>query len=218
VFGSAFHTLILEPHKFIEEYVVKPEPVLLKNVGREVYEAHKALVEGIDKSPLTPIPAIWFEHFMQMKESLLNHPKAWKLIQDAIYESSFFWLDEHSGLMVKSRPDILHSHIYVDIKTIDDASPQSFQKSMVNFGYHLQAAMVKDAVKIIGGETLSACINICVEKTYPYSIGIYIIDEAAIEQGQLEYKNLLLDLKQCICDNTFNDYPVISIGLPKWAL
>ena len=218
-FGTAFHTLILEKHLFYINYICEMKKMpLLKDVGREEYELAKErreifAIENIDKIVLSIKDWIILH---AMEGSLLSNTKAQELIQDAIYESSYFWKDEHSGLMLKSRPDILHSNIYVDLKTIDDASPQNYQREMVKYGYHLQAAMVKDGVLATTGEKLSACINICVEKTYPYCVGIYIIDEEAIEQGQFEYKNLLLALKQCIHDNTFRDHEVQTIGLPRW--
>src|SRR5215813_11398325 len=41
--GTAFHTLILEPHLFQKNYFIMPEKVLLKNVGKEAYEAYKKI-------------------------------------------------------------------------------------------------------------------------------------------------------------------------------
>jgi exodeoxyribonuclease VIII len=220
-FGTAFHTLILEYHFFLRDYTFEFKKLpLLKDVGREEYELakeRKEIWENHNKNKIILSLKDW-NTLHEMRNSLEANPKACGLIQDGIYESSYFWEDEHSGLMLKSRPDILHSNIYVDLKTIDDASPQNYQREMAKYGYHIQAAMVKDAVFTLTGEKLSACINICVEKSYPYSIGIYIIDEAAIEQGQYEYKNLCLELKNAIMLNEFRDYEVQTIGLPKWAL
>lgn len=217
-FGTAFHTMILEPHLFDENYIMNPAPMLLKNVGREAYDLYKKTVDYIGSCGKQVLSHSDFEKLCEMRNSLLGCERAKKLIEGAVFESSYFWHDEHSGLMIKSRPDILHQNIYVDLKTIDDASPHNFQKEMAIYGYNLQAAMLKDGIEKLTGNKLSACINICVEKKYPYSIGIYIIDEAAIEQGQYEYKNLLLQMKNCQQENNFPDYQVQTIGLPKWAI
>lgn len=216
-FGTAFHTLILEPHLFWEHYQIAPEPVLLKDVGREVYDRYKHNMSNIERSGKTILSTQIWTTLRHMQDSLNANARTKELIEGAVYESSYFWKDPHSGLMVKSRPDILHPNIYIDLKTIDDASPQNYQREMAKYGYHTQAAIVKDGVRILEGRELSACINICVEKQYPHGIGTYIIDEVAIEAGHCEYKQLLLDMKNCISNNDFSDYEPQTIGLPKWA-
>src|SRR5688572_15604776 len=46
-FGNAFHTFILEPQLFNERYVVEPERVLLKDVGRDRYDEYKATIAAL---------------------------------------------------------------------------------------------------------------------------------------------------------------------------
>ena len=214
-FGTAFHTLILEPHLFEQNYFIMPKKVLKKD-NEELFNVHNQAEKEAESTTKVVLSLADYERLSAMRDSLYANPRAKELIEGAVYESSYFWQDVHSGLMVKARPDILHPNIQVDLKTIDDASPENFQREMVKYGYHIQAAMVKDAVKTLTEETLSACINICVEKQYPYSIGIYIIDEAAIEAGHYTYKQVLLDMKSCIQNNEWNDYEPQVISLPNW--
>ena len=219
VFGTAFHTLILEPHLFDATYFIMPEKVLLKNVGREAYDLYKK-IEKEAESCESKVVLAWndYECLLAMRDALYSNYRVKGLIEGAIYESSYFWKDPHSGLMLKSRPDILHSNMYVDLKTIDDASPENFQREMVKYGYHIQAALVKDGVKQVENRDLSACINICVEKTYPHLPAIYIIDDFALEAGHVKYKQLCLDLKNARETNEYSDYGIQTISLPKWAL
>lgn len=217
-FGSAFHTLILEPRLFHQIYIVKPEPVLLKNVGREAYDDYKARLAAIETSDKILLSENDYKILSQMISAFFQNQKAYELIEKAKYETSFFWRDDESGLFVKARPDILHENMYVDIKTIGDASAHSYQREMAMFGYHIQAAMVSDGVLAVHNRKLLACINICIEKTYPYSIGIYIIDDDAIERGRADYKNVLLEIKSAIEHNTWSDYDIQTVGLPQWYL
>jgi exodeoxyribonuclease VIII len=217
LFGQAFHTLILEPHLFEKEFFVMPERVLLKNVGREAYDEYKKIEKEAEScKDKVVLSRDEYTRLLDMQKSFISHSRAAKLISEGNFESSYFWKDEHTGLMLKARPDVLHSNIYVDLKTTTDASPDAFQRSMALYGNHIQAAMVRDGVKTLTGETLSAHINICVESTYPYSVGIYIIDEAAVDYGHDEYKQILLDMSSSIRDNTFDDFPIQNIGLPSW--
>jgi hypothetical protein len=124
--------------------------------------------------------------------------------------------------MCKARPDILHifsnkKYTYVDLKTCSDASEDAFQRSMAQYGNHIQAAMVCDGVDGAQKDRyVDTCINICIETSYPYSIGIYIIDELAIQTGREEYKRILLELKHAIRHNEWDDLPIKSVGLPRW--
>lgn len=215
--GKAFHTAILEPHLFADQFCVMPERVLLKDAGRELYEEYKKAIEEIEllgKVILTPQEMFTLK---QMEERVFSNSEAMQLIEGARIENSFFWQDEHSGLLLKARPDILHDNMIVDLKTCADASPRAFQGSMVMGGYHVQGAMIRDAVEAIEGKRINNVINICVETKYPFNMAIYIIDEFAIDAGQEKYKNICLEMKQAISENNFKDYGIQTIGLPRWA-
>jgi exodeoxyribonuclease VIII len=218
ILGSAFHTLALEPKLFDDQYIMKPAPMLLKDVGREAYNIYKNAVEYIETCGKIVLSTDEYNNLGFMLLKLQANKDAMHLIRDAHIENSFFWKDEHSGLLLKARPDILHDNMIVDLKTTSNASPRHFQREMVDYGYHIQFAMIRDAVEIIEGRRINNCINIVIETKYPYNMAIYIIDEFALDEGQLKYKQLCLDLKNAIEENDFKDYGIQTIGLPKWAL
>lgn len=217
-FGKAFHSLILEPVIFDKTYVCMPKKVLLKDVGKELYQKYKSVCQFIEENE--DLIALDFEDFnslVEMKEAIENHEEALGLIQDGQCETSFFWRDEHSGLMVKARPDILHENMIVDLKTVASASSKAFQYSMLDYGNHIQGAMIQDGIKVLMGKEINTVINICIEKTYPYAIGIKIIGEDALEYGRKKYKQALLDIKNCIDKNSFPSYDIEIINLPGWV-
>lgn len=216
-FGTMFHTYILEPFEFIKNYVIEPKKVLLKDVGRELYDRYKKVCEDIESSGKIIVSQGEYDNLIAMKEKIYSSKEAMQLIEDARIENSFFWQDENSGLLLKARPDILHDNMIVDLKTCADASPRAFQNSMVSGGYHIQGAMIRDAVEAIKGRKINNVINIVIETKYPYNMAIYMIDEAAIDAGQVKYKNILLEMKNAIAENNFRDYGVQTIGIPSWA-
>lgn len=218
IFGSAFHTFILEPDKFVQEYAVKPAQKYLKYDGELAYRAYKNACEELEKSSKIILNPEELNLLAQMNDAILDHPQAFDLIQGATYESSYFWEDEHSGLLCKAKPDILHTNMIVDLKTCTNASPRAFQLDMASYGNYIQGAMVREGVKQLTGVDIPTVINICIEKTYPYAIGIYIIDEAALEFGHQKFKQALLDLKRDIGYNKFESYPIETINLPPWAM
>lgn len=234
--GSAFHTMILEPDLFEHYYAVEPtiEPLpkvgLLRDLGKEAYTLQKQIREKqaalnqeiLGEFELTSVgkiilTAAEYENLCAMSAKIHKNEQAMQLVEGARIEHSFFWQDAHSGLLLKARPDILHENMIVDLKTTSDASPRAFQNEMVKYGYHVQFAMIRDAVEAIEGRRISNFINIVIETKYPYNMAIYVIDEFAVDEGQVKYKNICLDMKRSLEENTFNDYGIQTIGLPKWA-
>jgi exodeoxyribonuclease VIII len=216
ILGSAFHTMVLEPDNFEKEYIIEPEKVLLKNTDRKTYDDYKAKCEALEKSKLTVLTPEELVTLNSMAHALERDPRIYKLLNGGDIEKSFFWNDPGSGLLIKARPDIIHDNMIVDLKTIADASPRAFQSSMADGWYHVQGAMIRDAVRRLENRDISTVINVCVEKKYPYCVGIYIIDEEALNVGEAKYKEILLNMKSCIINKKFKDYEVSTIGLPAW--
>jgi hypothetical protein len=214
--GKAFHHFVLETHTFYDHYMIKPDKVLLKEVGRAEYDEVEEERARCEKSDRIKLSENDFFRISEMYDALKYHYKAPELILNAIYESSYFWRDAESNVLCKARPDILRDRIYIDLKTCSDASEDAFQRSMAMYGNHIQAAMVVDGVFATTGKQIDICVNICIETSYPYSIGIYVIDELAIQTGREEYKRILLDLKHAIRHNEWDDFPLRTVGLPRW--
>lgn len=217
--GNALHTLVLEPELFDKRFMLAPEKVLLKDVGREKYEAYKAQLERIenkldDKILLT---AKQYEMINKMHDSIRNHRQASHLLNGAECEQSLFWVDEHTGIRCKIRPDIWQSSIIADIKTIDDASERSFQYAMVDHGYHIQAAMIKEGIREVIGYDIDAVVFIVVEKKFPYTVATYVLDQISLDYGLVDFKNQLLKLKSCRDTNNWEGYENKVISLPNWA-
>lgn len=212
-FGSAFHAMILEPPTFDKKYVMKPEPVLLKNVGREAYEAYKKVVEYLETSNKKVLSNDEWINLIAMREKIHSSKQAIQLLNGGRIEHSLFWDDKESGLLLKARPDILHENMIIDLKTTSDASPRAFQYDIVKYGYHIQFAMMRDAVEALEGRRINNFINIVIETKYPYRMGIYIMDGFAVDEGEIQYKQICLEIKESLITNTFEDYGIQTIGL-----
>lgn len=219
-FGSAFHTLVLEPDLFDKQFIVAPERLLLKEVGRDRYQQYKSELEEAEAALSGKILLTTKQHdtLNRMRESVLKHEQASLILKDAEVEQSLFWLDEHTGIKCKIRPDIWQASIIADLKTTDDASESSFQRAMVDYGYHVQAAMIREGVREVIGYDIKNIVFIAVEKKFPYSTVTYIIDDIALEYGLVEFKNQLLKLKSCRESNIWESYENKVISLPNWAL
>lgn len=245
IFGSAFHTFVLEPHLFEQQYCIKDvelpvvdekplkrdlQALYGKDKGAEMYEEAKALEErqkaARDKA-LAEFTAKSanrilltnkdMDKLIQMRASVLKHQDASRLIVDAAIEHSLFWEDPHTGIKCKTRPDIWHSNMTVDLKTTKDADERSFRNSLLSLGYHLQSAMNREGIFHTGHNDIKTHTFLCVEKEWPHLVAVYILNENALDSAHNLFKNTLTEFKRCKENDVWAGYETKEIDLPAWA-
>lgn len=236
-FGNAFHTAILEPNEFDLRYITKPEdkiiigkPLRLKDVGRDAFEADKvriaeaqALKSKIDEEfeikaqGKTILSHDESRKISRMQYILLLDNDSRQLIEHGQYEKSIYWIDEETQILCKVRPDIMHDSFIVDLKTTENASYYAFQRSIYDYNYHLQMAMIQEAILHTSGKLLTDFVVLCIEKEEPHCHATYIFDNAVIERGRNEFRKYLRLMKQCFDENSWPSYPTQVIDLPTYA-
>lgn len=209
-FGNALHTYILEPREFDRRYRLMPKISRATKAGKELYEDLRSDLNGRELICEEAIAEL-----EGMRSSVVNDPFASGLITDGLYEHSIYWIDKDTGILCKVRPDIWHSNMIVDLKTTSDAEYRSFQRSVFSYGYHIQCGMIYEALRSIG-HNITRYFFIAVEKTRPYAVGIYELDEVALERGISDFKELLFRLKDCMDKNHWPGYERSTIGLPAY--
>lgn len=212
-FGTTIHQAILEPNVFKAQMVVKPkfagtgsrahaEAWALENHGKTIVtEDQLDIVSGILKS-------------------ISKHSIASSILAGGASEESYFWRDADSGILCKCRPDFnREGRIVVDVKSTLDASYRSMQRDIANFKYHVQAAYYLDGITQVLGQTHDTFLILAVEKSAPYGVQVFEIDEATIEAGRQEYKRALMILKKCQETGVYPAYPdaLTPLALPAWA-
>lgn len=225
IFGNAFHTIVLEPSQFDNRYAVLPETRLLKDLveeygkdqGRILYDKQKQTLQEIKEQGKIVLKSEQLDKLRAMQQSVYKHPQAWDLISNALYEHSIFWDDPHTGIRCKTRPDIWQENMTVDLKTIHSADERSFQYSMMDYGYHIQAAMNREGIFRATEKDIKNHVFICVEKEFPYSVAVYILDLTVIEYAHIEFKKLLTSFAECKQKNEWVGYETKTIFLPSWV-
>ena len=208
--GTAVHSYFLENDKFKKNYVFKPKAFNGRTKeGKEWMQEH---------GHLNILGAEWEENLIQMNHNFLNSPAKFIYDNEGLAELSFFW-DDIYKIKGKCRPDWLsvNGNTVVDLKTTKDASPKSFQRSISEFGYHIQAAWYLRGLRKLDIPA-KEFIFIAIEKTAPYCIGVYRADEDMINAGMSEVEKSLEVLKMCQETKLYPDYtPTIQdISLPPW--
>ena len=215
-FGKAFHCALLEPERFIGTYTVEPSfGDCRKKDNRAARDAWRAEHAG---SVLLSSD----DHLacMRMTESIRRHPIAGKLLAGGEAEVTARWRDEDTGIECKARADYLirERRLIVDIKTAADASLESFRRSVANYGYHRQDAFYR-AGFATAGAPVDNFVFVVVEKTAPYAVAVYMLDERAQAAGRLAVRDAIETLADCLERNEWAAYPeeIQVLELPGWA-
>lgn len=211
VLGDLVHTLTLEPHKFSSQYMVMPSIDRRTKSGKENYA--NVMLEAKDKKLVKPETLHLAE---QMYFSLMKNNTVCDLLKGARMENSIFWKHEPTGLICKARPDIWQNSIVSDLKTTLDAGFRGFQQSAYKYGYFLQAAMIYESLKSIG-EPFKNFVFICIEKSKPFSIGLYMLDDDALQFGIEMFHSLMERLARCYETNHWPDYGIQKLTIPNYA-
>jgi len=189
-FGTAMHTIALEPEKFHTEFLVMPEFNGRSNAGKEEKAAWIA-----EHNNVKIVTTDEHKKLGLMFESLMADPYARKLLtNDGIAEQSHFAVDKDSGVLCKCRPDrnIYNSPILVDLKTTDLIS--KFHYSIDDYGYYKQAPFYLDIYNESTGEEKDTFIFLVIQKTIElgrYPVRCITLPQDVIDYGRREYKRNL---------------------------
>jgi hypothetical protein len=152
-----------------------------------------------------------------MAGSLKKNKLAIQLLENAQVEQSLYWTDPDTGILCKCRPDILRNNLVCDLKTAQDGCPRSFQYAAFDYGYHIQAAMIQEALIQLKQIQINDFLFLVIEKTAPYAISIYQLDQVSLAQGHHEFKTLLRRYQHCLETNDWPAYEIQEISLPRYA-
>lgn len=243
--GEILHALVLEPDTFDKRYILEPKLTevprigLLKDIGRDEYERLKRLRESamslnktiydlFEKEAAQGKEIVSREHLEEAKAmaaSVLSDPNAnylFRGISDSenvfpvSVERSIYFTHASTGLQCKARPDAWIGSLVTDLKTVKDASYRAFERSAFGYGYFLQAAMIKLAMKSIDVH-LEKFIFYCVEKTPSFPCVYYILDEEALEYGVKQFNDLMEHFARCLDQNKWDSYEPQTLYIPSYA-
>ena len=175
--GSAFHTLVLEPHLFDDEFFVMPKFDRRTKSGKQKAQALEAEIVAQNKKCITEPN---FNMIVHMRNSIMNNPICAEILTGGEPEVSFYVEDFH-GIKVRVRPDYISKDYVVDLKSCQDASPKSFLGDIYKYGWKVQAAFYAD---VLGMDKFYFLAS---EKKGPYACQLYLMSEKSMEEGRRQY-------------------------------
>lgn len=210
--GTAFHTALLEPMRYIAEYVTTEG-----NDRRKVDYKEAAKVYGGDKT----LTANEGTSVAVMSESIkANEAAQAELSKEGMAEVSFFAIDPETGIAMRCRFDWLSDDgVAVDLKKTQDCREHAFSKSLHLYRYHCQAAMYSHVYELVTGKPLTAFKFLAVEEQPPCANVLYDLDPLAQQYGHDAYRESLIEYSKASESGIWETYSGSGVvTLPEWVL
>lgn len=210
ILGSAVHCAVLEPQEFGKRYAVAPTADKRTKEGKEIHANFEASVQGMQI--ISKDDSIVCERIM---EAVQRHSEASLLLSKINKVEQVLEFED-----MKCKPDgICESlHLLIDLKTTEDASPTAFGRSALKYRYDVQAAFYSDIYEAVYKHRPEGFIFIAVEKTPPYAVAVYVIEDADIEIGRQKYKADLEIWRECKLKNEWKGFAGLNtLKLPNYG-
>lgn len=201
--GRALHCMVLEYEKFNDLYFTVDDNEKCEEIGgakprsTKIYKEWKAelLNENIDKQFIS---FSWYCDIKFIKEKLDKIPQYVQLMQNTKKEIAY--TKQLKGINCKCKVDAINPGNYiVDLKGYKECpNPSNFNKLVHMYSLLRQAAFYSDITGV------KQFWFVCVEKTYPFTVGLYEISEEKLKLGRLEYEELL-EIYKANLENFKND-------------
>jgi hypothetical protein len=213
--GSVLHTAVLEPDK-LNQYAFHPEYGKSK-ANIEKFENFKKTYEG---KILVPEKLVKDNLIQNVQNAVNTNESAKLLLYNSKIEHSIFWTD--NDINFKCRPDaykVVDGICFcVDLKTTADASPDKFEYSIREYGYHIQAAHYLNGLKAAVKADSYQFYFIAVEKDAPYNCAVYSLHPQYIEIGNIQIAKAIENYKTGKKNNFKTGYSdgITELEPPKW--
>lgn len=211
--GSALHCCFLEPERMIERVVLWQGYTTAKgdhSTARRGKAWDEFKAQHADRIILTP------GHYATMAgmvKALRRHPvvREWSNKIEAVEVSI---VGEVEGVRCKARCDALTEDPLCDIKASRSADAATFTKTVLGFGYHIQAAMYR---RMFGRDRF---IFPVVEMTPPHDVVCYELSPAFLRLGEEEMIRMLGMYQEFAAVGLWpgRSEKVVQLEPPEWAI
>lgn len=187
IIGRAAHHLVCGETGFGDHYVIRSDKA---PDGRDWHGANKSCIKWLadqKKLGLTILTPEMAESIRGMAIALGENSMMQQGILSGLVERSMFWRDKKTGVWIKVRPDVISTAggDYADLKTTQSVLHKDTQRSLDEYGYHQQGALVLEGAVELDVPAASFSL-VWVEKKRPYCVRVQqLIDEDLIRGAKM---------------------------------
>jgi hypothetical protein len=212
-FGSLVHTFVLEPGVAEARYRTRADVDGRTKEGKAVrdWEASLATQQGIQF-----IGRADYDAAVSIASAVRTHLGCSSILSGGLAEVSCI-LEGFRDINARIRPDYLTDKHIVDLKTCVDGRQDAFSRSVMTFGYAIQASWYCDIAQALDGQKRDF-YWVAVEKEAPFAVAVYKASDAMLEYGRREYLKALELYKECAAMDLWPAYSqqIQQLDLPGW--
>ena len=184
IIGRAAHHLVCGELGFANLYVIRPDKA---PDGRAWHGSNGSCVKWLaeqkrlGKTVLTPEMV---EQVRGMAISLGDNSLMRAGILSGLVERSLFWRDPVTNVWLKARPDVIStaSGDFADLKTTNSVLYRDTQRSLDEWGYMQQGALVLEGARALQLEATSFSL-VWVEKKRPHCVRVQMLIDEDLARG-----------------------------------
>lgn len=209
--GQAFHLFTQNGLPFYEHVIVNDKYDSWRTNEAKAWRAAQELAGKIVLSPYD------FAGIEKMGARLASHSVVRNLLDGTASEVTF--RKNFGQWAVQCRPDRYREGLICDFKTVETID--DFERNIVKFSYHMQAAWYQEVVHACLGLPEDApkarFVFVVIEKNPPYEVDHFELDEDSLAVGRAEVIMALRRMKQCFDTGIWTRSEEIKkISLPRW--
>jgi hypothetical protein len=162
----------------------------------------------------------------EMAAALAVHPFAGKLFAPGTgrAEQVLIWQDKDTGVRCRAMVDWLRHptggrFILPDYKTCASAAPAKVERSIADYGYHVQGAWNLAGCRALGlADDTAEFLLVMQEKRAPYLVTVVQPDPTAMRMGAIRMRQALDLYAECTASGRWPGYAddVVLAELPPW--
>ncbi|WP_418894201.1 PD-(D/E)XK nuclease-like domain-containing protein [Limibacterium fermenti] len=155
-----------------------------------------------------------------------------KILKGAMAETSFYGVDEATGLEVKVRPDYFNIeenigvNAIISFKTTRADNIGKFVYDAARLKYEVTEGMYQKVMSDITGRKFNATMMIMLQTVPPYDVAVLWWSPDDIQLGKYKYEMAIMTVKECFDKGWFPGFDalaesgahgIIDMKLPEWA-
>lgn len=218
--GTALHSLAFEGELSPMHFAISPYKTFQTNEAKAWRD--RRANEG--KTILKPDDV---KKVRMMLDELVKEPiiKSGLFDERGELETSVIHKDEETGLFVKVRPDVIATNtIMVDLKSCQDARVRAVRRSIDDYAYHMQLALVDEVLGKVLGLKFDAWAFVFIEKELPFCVTVAEVSADYIAWGKVQNRRALRRFADCVSKGVDKEHfpkyehGEIVVGPPPWLV
>ncbi len=191
ILGRAVHHLILGENFFAKMFVQRPDTYIDPKTGdRKPWNGNaipcKQWLEENKPTGRGVLLRSWIDDIKGMAIALGKDPLMQTGVLKGQIERTLVYKDRKTGIWVKVRPDAIptDSGDAADLKTTTSVQWTDLRRTIADFAYYQQAALVRSAFREVLNVELTTFTYVFVQKKRPYSVRNIILKESDLDLGE----------------------------------